>query len=311
VALAVAAVLGGQVLVGGMAAIVAGSCLGFLLYNWYPARIFMGDAGSLFVGFLLAALALKLRFPVGHLAGAAAVGLLAGLALFDTALVVISRVWHRRPIYLGGTDHTSHRLMRLGMSTPAVGVLLMVVTGLCGAIGVAVGRGVGVAVLEAVQRTRTLVNRPTNPNLGIILLLAPLVAVPAEASLQDGIRQVLAQLTIEDARGVSRSLSDFQGVWVILEFWGAHCEPCRAAMPALQFDLVLGCTQLAGGAWQELGLLLLSHVTTAGSTRRPVASGVQGTVTVPMLSVVRPADPMSPHALPSRSANGAGEVGRP
>jgi thiol-disulfide isomerase/thioredoxin len=42
------------------------------------------------------------------------------------------------------------------------------------------------------------------------------------------------KLTIEDARGVSRSLSDFQGVWVILEFWGAHCEPCRAAMPALQ-----------------------------------------------------------------------------
>ncbi|MBV9041195.1 MAG: undecaprenyl/decaprenyl-phosphate alpha-N-acetylglucosaminyl 1-phosphate transferase [Acidimicrobiia bacterium] len=141
VALAVAAVLGGQVLVGGMAAVVAGSCLGFLLYNWYPARIFMGDAGSLFVGFLLAGLALKLRFPVGHVAGVAAVALLAGLALFDTTLVVISRAWHRRPIYMGGTDHTSHRLMRLGMSTPAVGVVLMVVTGMCGAIGVAVGRG--------------------------------------------------------------------------------------------------------------------------------------------------------------------------
>jgi UDP-GlcNAc:undecaprenyl-phosphate GlcNAc-1-phosphate transferase len=142
VALAVAAVLGGQVLVGGMAAIVAGSCLAFLLYNWYPARIFMGDAGSLFVGFLLAALALKLRFPVSHLAGVSAVGLLAGLALFDTTLVVISRTWHRRPLLMGGTDHTSHRLMRLGMSTPAVGMLLMVVAAGCGAMGVAVGRGV-------------------------------------------------------------------------------------------------------------------------------------------------------------------------
>jgi len=142
VALAVAAMLGGQVLVGGLAAIVAGSCLGFLLYNWYPARIFMGDAGSLFVGFLLSALALKLRFPVGHLAGVLAVALLAGVALFDTTLVVISRTRHGRPLFMGGTDHTSHRLMRLGMSTPAVGVLLMVVTGMCGAIGVAVGRGV-------------------------------------------------------------------------------------------------------------------------------------------------------------------------
>jgi|GEM_PF-6477506 len=42
------------------------------------------------------------------------------------------------------------------------------------------------------------------------------------------------QLTIEDSRGVSRSLSDLQGAWVILEFWSVSCEPCRAAMPALQ-----------------------------------------------------------------------------
>ena len=55
----------------------------------------------------------------------------------------------------------------------------------------------------------------------------------------------------------------------------------RAVMPALQFDLVLACTHWAGGAWQDVALLLLSQVTTAGSTRWPVASGVQGTVTVP------------------------------
>ncbi len=66
----------------------------------------------------------------------------------------------------------------------------------------AVDQGVGVAVLEAVQRTRTLVNRPTNPNLGIILLLAPLAAVPAELRVRDGIQSVLTQLTIEDARHV-------------------------------------------------------------------------------------------------------------
>jgi UDP-GlcNAc:undecaprenyl-phosphate GlcNAc-1-phosphate transferase len=141
VALTVAAILGGQVLVGGLAAIVAGSCLGFLLYNWHPARIFMGDAGSLFLGFLLAALALKLRFPVGHRAGLAAVALLAGVALFDTTLVVVSRVLERRPIYLGGTDHTSHRLLRLGLSTPAVNMVLLGLTAACGGLGVAVGRG--------------------------------------------------------------------------------------------------------------------------------------------------------------------------
>ncbi|MES2789745.1 MAG: triphosphoribosyl-dephospho-CoA synthase [Planctomycetota bacterium] len=67
-------------------------------------------------------------------------------------------------------------------------------------------RGVGAAILEAVQRTRMLVNRPTNPNLGIILLLAPLVAVPAEVSLKQGIEQVLSQLTVDDARQTYRAI---------------------------------------------------------------------------------------------------------
>ena len=60
-ALAATALLEGQVLVGGMAIVVAAACLGFLLYNWSPASIFMGDAGSLFLGFLLAVISLKLR----------------------------------------------------------------------------------------------------------------------------------------------------------------------------------------------------------------------------------------------------------
>src|SRR5438477_548004 len=83
-------------------------CVGFLLYNWHPARIFLGDAGSLFLGFLLAALALELRSTAGHRAVLAAVVLLAGMALFDTTLVVVSRVRAGRSIMVGGTDHTSH-----------------------------------------------------------------------------------------------------------------------------------------------------------------------------------------------------------
>ena len=58
-ALAVTALLEGQRLVGGMAVVVAAACLAFLLYNWHPARIFMGDAGSLFLGFVLAVIALE------------------------------------------------------------------------------------------------------------------------------------------------------------------------------------------------------------------------------------------------------------
>lgn len=140
-ALLAAAVLGDQVLVGTLAAAVVGAAAGFLVYNWHPARIFLGDAGSLFLGFLVSAVALKLRFPAGHGAGVVAVGLVAAPALFDTTLVVVSRVRGGRRIYVGGTDHTSHRLARLGMRTRVVALLLAAVAAASGALGVAVGRG--------------------------------------------------------------------------------------------------------------------------------------------------------------------------
>ncbi|MGI8755004.1 MAG: glycosyltransferase family 4 protein [Acidimicrobiales bacterium] len=138
--LAVAALLEGQVLVGGLAVVVAAASVGFLLHNWHPARIFMGDAGSLFLGFLLSAIALKLRFPGSHFSSIAAVILLAGLALFDTTLVVLSRVMAHRPIQIGGVDHTSHRLQRLGMTPPLVALVLALGTGVFVTLGILVGR---------------------------------------------------------------------------------------------------------------------------------------------------------------------------
>lgn len=140
-ALAAGAALQDQTLVGGLAAMVAGACVGFLVYNWHPAKIFLGDAGSLFIGFLLGAIALKLRFVVESPSRIAAVGLLVGPALFDTALVVVSRLRAARPIYVGGTDHTSHRLLMLGMHTRTVAVVLALGTGACAVLGLSVGRG--------------------------------------------------------------------------------------------------------------------------------------------------------------------------
>ncbi|MEY2397438.1 MAG: UDP-GlcNAc:undecaprenyl-phosphate/decaprenyl-phosphate GlcNAc-phosphate transferase [Actinomycetota bacterium] len=142
VALTITAALNGQVLVGGLAAVVAGTCVAFLIYNWHPARIFMGDAGALPLGYLLAAIALKLRFPVPHASSITAVVLFAAPALFDTTLVVISRTTRHKPVYIGGTDHTSHRLLRLGLSTRVVATLITAASAACAALGVVVGRGV-------------------------------------------------------------------------------------------------------------------------------------------------------------------------
>jgi hypothetical protein len=141
VALVATALLQHQVLVGGLAVVVASACLAFLLYNWPPARIFMGDAGSLFIGFLLAVIALKLRTDQPHFASVVALMLLVAPAVFDTSLVVISRIRAGKPIYIGGTDHTSHRLMLLGLGPASTSVVLVVATGLSGAAGIAVAEG--------------------------------------------------------------------------------------------------------------------------------------------------------------------------
>jgi UDP-GlcNAc:undecaprenyl-phosphate GlcNAc-1-phosphate transferase len=141
-ALAVTALVEGQVIVGGLAVVIASACLAFLIYNWHPARIFMGDAGSLFLGFMLAVISLKLRMPVSHEAKVVAVVLLVGPAVFDTTLVVISRVTHGRPIYVGGTDHTSHRLLLLGVPKVGVTLVLVAATSASCALGVLVAAGV-------------------------------------------------------------------------------------------------------------------------------------------------------------------------
>jgi len=118
----------GQYLVGGLSVAVLGACLGFLFYNLNPASIFMGDSGALFLGYTLAAIGIKLRFPdnVTFVTWMVPV-LVMGLPIFDTTLVIISRL--RRglnPLSHPGKDHVSHRLTAAGM-TPREAVLTLYV----------------------------------------------------------------------------------------------------------------------------------------------------------------------------------------
>jgi UDP-GlcNAc:undecaprenyl-phosphate GlcNAc-1-phosphate transferase len=94
------------------------ACIGFLIYNWNPATIFMGDSGALFLGFSLASLGIKLRFPANVPFVTWMIPLLVlGVPIFDTTLVVVSRLRrHLNPLTTPGTDHTSHRLTNAGFS---------------------------------------------------------------------------------------------------------------------------------------------------------------------------------------------------
>ncbi|MGH3387506.1 MAG: glycosyltransferase family 4 protein, partial [Actinomadura sp.] len=136
---------------------LSAGCLGFLIHNWAPARMFMGDAGSLFIGFVIASAAVSIDVPGGAGTRVAELLLVTFVATVDTCLVVISRRRAGRSWLTGGTDHVSHRLRRLGWSVRQVSLTLLVATAvpcLCGVLVAgqrlpglgALGAGVAVAV---------------------------------------------------------------------------------------------------------------------------------------------------------------------
>ncbi|MFY9529520.1 MAG: MraY family glycosyltransferase [Candidatus Acidiferrales bacterium] len=131
----IAAALDGQVMVHTLAAATLGAALGFLRWNFSPARIFMGDSGAMFLGFLMATLALKLR-PEG---GAEPIKwlvplLILGVPILDTTLISISRTRRRLiPFTSPGKDHTAHRLANLGLGQRRAVLSLYALGGFFGA----------------------------------------------------------------------------------------------------------------------------------------------------------------------------------
>ncbi|MBZ5528579.1 MAG: undecaprenyl/decaprenyl-phosphate alpha-N-acetylglucosaminyl 1-phosphate transferase [Acidobacteriia bacterium] len=157
----------GQALAALLAATVLGAALGFLRWNFKPAKIFMGDGGAMFLGFLMATLGLQLRFEQAPPAAGWMIPVLILIVpVFDTTLVTISRA--RRgllPFTSPGKDHCAHRLANLGLEQRGAvlalyalgalgGILALLVSRvspagvLCAFLGVAIGILGGVALLE-------------------------------------------------------------------------------------------------------------------------------------------------------------------
>lgn len=115
---------------------------GFWIFNRPPASIFMGDSGSLFLGYLLAGLTVAMT-PGGVAQTSATIFALLlpvsvlAVPLFDTTLVSASRFWHGRPVSEGGRDHSSHRLVGLGFSETVAVYLLYGVAAVGGLIAIA------------------------------------------------------------------------------------------------------------------------------------------------------------------------------
>ena len=125
-------------------AILMGATSGFLIYNTSPASIFMGDAGSLFLGLSLSALTLSAGGPSNDrsriLSIVAAPMLVLLIPIFDTTLVTISRLLSGRPVSKGGRDHSSHRLVAIGLSERSAVRVLWALAAAAGTIGYVVRR---------------------------------------------------------------------------------------------------------------------------------------------------------------------------
>lgn len=108
---------GGQYLIASISLALAGAGLGFLWWNRNPARIYLGDSGALFVGFMLALSLLQFEPKVDSQVASALIPVfLLALPIIDTSVAVVSRILRGVSIFQGGRDHLSHRLISLGLN---------------------------------------------------------------------------------------------------------------------------------------------------------------------------------------------------
>ncbi|GGI99846.1 undecaprenyl-phosphate alpha-N-acetylglucosaminyl 1-phosphate transferase [Alicyclobacillus cellulosilyticus] len=124
------AMLKGQTAMAVFAIVLMGSALGFLRHNFFPARIFMGDAGATFLGYVLAAIAVDGAFKSATLVSLVVPVLALGVPILDTLWVMIRRFRENRPLYVADKGHTFHMLMRAGLSQIQTVVFLYLV-GIC------------------------------------------------------------------------------------------------------------------------------------------------------------------------------------
>ena len=138
--IAYVAYIHGMYLASGAMLALAGGALGFLPYNFYPAKIFMGDGGSLYLGFMLSTMSI-----IGPVKSATVVAviipvLVLGVPIFDTAFAIFRRVVNKRPIMEADKGHLHHRLMRLGYGQRRATLMLYGVSGIMGVAAVTFSR---------------------------------------------------------------------------------------------------------------------------------------------------------------------------
>lgn len=122
--------------------VLSGATLGFLPYNFNPAKIFMGDSGSMFLGYCLAVISITgtMRHISNLLITMIIPVLILSVPIFDTIFVMLTRTMQSRNVFEGGKDHTSHHLVTLGLSQRKTVLLLYVISIVFGLIAISYSR---------------------------------------------------------------------------------------------------------------------------------------------------------------------------
>ena len=129
----------GQELVSALSIVTAGATVGFLMWNKSPAKIYMGDAGALFLGVIVSVATIRLNPGIVPIWQSLAIPvILLAVPLLDTCVAVFSRLSRRLSPLTGGKDHLSHRLVRAGLSRRVAAVSLWSASGVCAVVAVGV-----------------------------------------------------------------------------------------------------------------------------------------------------------------------------
>lgn len=145
--IAYTAYIHGTYLAAGAMLALAGATLGFLPYNFYPAKIFMGDGGSLYLGFMLSTLSVLGTVKSATLVTMIIPVLVLGVPIFDTFFAIFRRFVNKRPIMEADKGHLHHRLMKLGYGQRRATLMLYGITAIMGVAAVLFSRGLYVETL--------------------------------------------------------------------------------------------------------------------------------------------------------------------
>ena len=237
---------------------LCGSIIGFLVFNFPPAKIFMGDSGSMFLGFTLAVLAIARHTQASNIFAIIGVPtLVLLLPILDTGLVAITRILRGQSPAIGGKDHTSHRLVAFGLSERQAVLVLY---------GIAIISGLASIGLEALDYDLSLVLIPT-----LLIILSLFVAYLARMKVvtnpeeqSNGITRWIVNLTFK--RRIFELIFDLLliGVSYYLAFWtrfGLNMTSESMVLFLNSWPIVLGITYAAlyifgvyRGVWRYIGI---------------------------------------------------------